>query len=98
MEVGQEREVQAAQFGGKGLVAVDTVDADAQNLGVELLEAGEVRLQRPELAASGAGEVEHIEGQHHHLAVQVGQAERAAAGMGRQGKRRRRLANVDGHS
>ena len=71
MEIGQERIGQAAQFIGEGLMRVDAVHTDAQNLGLELRKAPQVVLEGAELRASGASEIQHVEGQHHHLPVQV---------------------------
>jgi hypothetical protein len=34
MKVGQERKIEAAELVGKGPVAIDTVNAEAQNLGL----------------------------------------------------------------
>ncbi len=72
MEVGQERVIKPAQLLGESLVAINAIDADAQDLGIELPEALQVRLEGAELSPSGAGEIEHVKGQHHGLSTQLG--------------------------
>ena len=45
VEIGQQRIPQAAETLGKRFMGMDAIDADAQNLGVPLLEAREVALE-----------------------------------------------------
>jgi hypothetical protein len=75
VEVGQQRVGDAAQVFGEGAMRVHTVDADAQDLGIKLREAGEVLLQRTELRSSGVGEVQDVKGEHDDLSAQAAQAE-----------------------
>jgi hypothetical protein len=61
---------------------IDAVHADAQDLGIELLESGEVLLKRDQLDSSRIGEIEDVKGQHDDFAPQLRQAERAGAKAG----------------
>jgi hypothetical protein len=69
------------------------VNADAQNLGVELREARQVFLQRAKLTSSSAGEIERVEGQDNDAATNVSQCQRARAHMGGQREVGRKIAN-----
>ena len=73
MKIGQQGKIQAAELLGKSFMRVYAVNADAQNLGVELREARQVILQRAKLTSSTAGEIERVEGQDYHMAAHVGQ-------------------------
>ncbi len=73
MKIGQQRKIKAAELLGKCFMRVDAVNADAQNLGVELREARQVFLQRAKLTSSSAGEIERVEGQDNQVAAHVGQ-------------------------
>jgi hypothetical protein len=50
---------------------MDAIHADAQNLGVPLLEARKVALERGELVASAARPVQGVEGQNDVLAAAI---------------------------
>ena len=67
MKVGQQGVRQAAQEIGKRAVRENTVATDAQNLGVELFEPGNIFLERDELSSSSVGEVERKKSQHHYF-------------------------------
>jgi len=86
VEVGEERECNPAQLLGESLMGVYAIYTEAQDLGIKLLEAGEILLQLAELDASGAGEIQDVKRQHHHFSSQFGEAQRAEAGVGGQRK------------
>jgi hypothetical protein len=86
VKVGQQREIQSAQLLSEGLMRVNAVNADAQNLGIKLVEARQVVLKRAELDPSSAGEIENVESQDGDVATQIGELQRAGADVGRQRK------------
>ena len=92
MKIGQQGKIQAAELLGKRSVGVHAVNADAQNLGVELREARQVILQRAKLTSSSAGEIERVESQDRHMAAYVGQRQRALAEMRGQREVGRKIA------
>ena len=65
MKISEKGQADAFQVpGGPVGVAVDTVHADAEDLGVCLAEIIEPRFQRGDFLASGGGPVEGIEDEH----------------------------------
>jgi hypothetical protein len=93
MEVGQQRESDAAEFLGESAMRMDAVHADAQHLGIRRLESRKMLLKRGELGSSGVGEVEDVESEHDDPAAQIGQAQRAGTDAGRQREIGRGLAD-----
>src|SRR5205085_10075872 len=71
VEIGWQRVSEAAETAGKSLMGMDAIDADAQNLGVPLLEARKVALQRGELVSSASCPVKGVEGQDDVLAAAI---------------------------
>jgi hypothetical protein len=72
---------------------VNAVNADAQNLGVELRETRQVILQRAKLTPSSSGEIKRVECQDGHMATQLGQRKRAGADVGREREVGRKIAH-----
>ncbi len=54
-------------------MGVDGIAADAQDLGIPGLELLGVALEVGEFGLSAAGEVQHIEGEEHRLAPELGE-------------------------
>lgn len=96
MKVGEQGKRDAAQLFGKSLMRVDAVYADAQHVGLELGEARQIGLQRFELGASTAGKIEDVESENDRLAAQIGEAQRALAGVREQTEIGRHLPHSDG--
>ncbi len=65
MEVGQLRVGESAQGGRPSPVGVYLVTADAQDLGILLLEPVVILPEQGRLCGSTRGEVKHVEGKHH---------------------------------
>ena len=74
MEVGQLRVRQPTQSCAPGLVGRDRIAADAQYLGIGILEPFVLLAERGRLCSSTRGEVEYVEGQYNvHSALIVRQ-------------------------
>ena len=74
MEVGQLRVRQPAQSCAPGLVGRDRIAADAQYLGIGILDPFVLLAERGRLCSSTRGEVEYVEGQYNvHSALIVRQ-------------------------
>jgi hypothetical protein len=71
VEIGYQWIAQAAETLGKRFMGMDAINADAQNLGVPLLEARQVALQRGELVSSASRPVKDVESQDHVLMAAI---------------------------
>ena len=80
--VGDQRVVEAVFF-AEPTMGREAVTADAQDLGIELFERGQVALKSFELAGSDRGEVGIMEGQHQvFFAEQLADDDRAPGRFG----------------
>lgn len=62
MKVRQEWEGEPTELLCEGAMGKDTVDADAQNLGVGRFEEREIGFEGSQLNLSASGEVENVKG------------------------------------
>ncbi len=93
VKVSQQRKGEATQLLGEGLMRMHAVHADAQNLGIELLEPPVILGQLRKLNSSSFSEVQNVKSQHHDLAAQIGKGEWRSAAAGREGKVGREVAD-----
>ena len=71
MEVGEEGEPEATQTEVVDLVGKDAVDAQAEDLGVGVVEGASGRPKGGQFGASAAGEIEYVESEEYVLVAPV---------------------------
>jgi hypothetical protein len=96
MEVGQKRERYPTHRLGPVTMAVDTVNAHTQHLGVCPVEFAQKGLNPRDLKGSGGRPVQGIKHQHHvFFALELAEAELLAVQLTRQLEIGRLLSNFD---
>jgi len=71
-KIREQRIVDTANRFGPGFMTGNGINADTQNLGIELLETGQVVLVRGHLRPSNRGPIQRVEGDKDVLATQTG--------------------------